>query len=202
MGYLSSLFVRNPGIDPATRISVHMDEKQATLRLSEYLSNTLQVLDKKGPPIILCIGTDRSTGDSLGPLTGWQLSSLFKHWNLSLYGTLDNPIHALNLAETVHDFSLEARTRPLLAIDACLGKTSPVGSIIAQNEPLLPGVGLKKNLPAVGDVSISGIVNIGGYMEMQVLQNTRLNLVFKMAQTIAHSVYWAIQRTYPNLRKY
>lgn len=39
-------------------------------------------------------------------------------------------------------------------------------------------------------------------MELQVLQNTRLNLVFKMAKIIAQGVYWSIQRTYPQLRKY
>ncbi|MFY9173935.1 MAG: spore protease YyaC [Peptococcia bacterium] len=202
MGYFSKLLLRNSNYDPSTKLSVHMDDRRAALRLSEYLSNSLLNMEKKGPPIILCIGTDRSTGDSLGPLTGMQLNTLLKHWNLSLYGSLEEPVHALNLTETIQSFSPEEKGRPLIAIDACLGKTSPVGSIIAQREPLLPGIGLKKNLPAVGDISISGIVNMGGFMELQVLQNTRLNLVFKMAKIIAQGVYWSIQRTYPQLRKY
>lgn len=199
MGYFSSMFVRNNNQEPGSKLCVHMDESQAISRLADYLSHSLQSLDKKGYPIIMCIGTDRSTGDSLGPITGWQLASLFTNLDLTLYGTLDNPVHAVNLVATLQKLTPQEKNRPLIAIDACLGKVSPVGSIIIQKEPLKPGIGIKKNLPAVGDISISGIVNIGGYMELQVLQNTRLNLVIKMAQTIAQSIYWAIKRTYPQL---
>ena len=59
--------------------------------------------------IFFCIGTDRSTGDALGPLTGSHLteSPLFP---FPVVGTLENPLHALNLQqqidETRHIFSL------------------------------------------------------------------------------------------------
>ena len=183
------------------KFCVHMEEDLAIYKISTYLSQTIQELSKKGPPIIICIGTDRSTGDSLGPLTGWHLTPLLKQWDVPIYGTLDNPVHAVNLADTLHILQKLPRDHPIIAVDACLGQTSPIGSIIAQKEPLQPGIGLKKTLPSVGDISITGIVNVGGYMEFQVLQNTRLNLVVKMSQTIANSIYFAIQRTYPHLRK-
>lgn len=194
------------GIKTVTRteqkkLCIHMDNSLAVFEISAYLSQALQDLDKKGAPIIMCIGTDRSTGDSLGPLTGWQLTTLLKHWDLPIYGTLDNPIHAVNLAETIQSLLPMQKDCPIIAVDACLGQVSPVGSIVTQKESLQPGIGLKKNLPAVGDISISGIVNVGGYMEFQVLQNTRLNLVVRMAQTIANSIFLAIQKNYPHLRK-
>ena len=48
--------------------------------------------------VFLCIGSDRITGDSLGPLIGHKLSK--EHLSrCSIYGTLDQPVHALNLAE-------------------------------------------------------------------------------------------------------
>lgn len=181
-------------------LTVHMDTPGAVFQLAGFLSKTLKEMDKKGPPIILCIGTDRSTGDSFGPLTGWHLTSLLRSWNLPIYGTLEHPVHAVNLAETIQGLP-NTETRPVIALDACLGQISPVGSIIVKKEPLQPGMGLKKKLPAVGDISISGIVNIGGYMEFQILQNTRLNLVFKMAQLVARSIFLTIQSTYPELRR-
>ncbi|MCL6574238.1 MAG: DUF1256 domain-containing protein, partial [Bacillus sp. (in: Bacteria)] len=46
-----------------------------------------------------------------------------------------------------------------------------------------------KDLPAVGDIHITGIVNVSGFMEFFVLQNTRLNLVMNMAKTIANGIY-------------
>ncbi|MGH2168427.1 DUF1256 domain-containing protein, partial [Enterococcus faecalis] len=48
--------------------------------------------------------------------------------------------------------------------------------------------GVKKDLPPVGDIHITGIVNISGFMEFTVLQNTRLNLVLKMAKLIAAGI--------------
>ena len=50
--------------------------------------------------VILCIGSDRITGDSLGPLVGHNLSS-YSLSHTHVYGTLSHPVHALNLDETV-----------------------------------------------------------------------------------------------------
>jgi len=42
--------------------------------------------------VILCIGTDRSTGDSLGPLVGHKLKPYINHYeHIHILGTLDNP---------------------------------------------------------------------------------------------------------------
>ena len=40
--------------------------------------------------IILCIGSDRSTGDSLGPLVGHELNKYHLN-NITVYGTLEDP---------------------------------------------------------------------------------------------------------------
>src|SRR5690625_2282795 len=52
--------------------------------------------------VAICIGTDRSTGDSLGPLTGTFLSR-FRPKNIHVYGTLHHPVHALNLEEHLRE---------------------------------------------------------------------------------------------------
>lgn len=47
--------------------------------------------------VFLCIGSDRITGDSLGPLIGHRLSK--EHLNrCSIYGTLANPVHEIGRA--------------------------------------------------------------------------------------------------------
>lgn len=51
---------------------------------------------RKNKVLVLCIGTDRSTGDSLGPLIGYQLRQRgLKH--IHVVGTLNKPVHAMNL---------------------------------------------------------------------------------------------------------
>jgi hypothetical protein len=53
---------------------------------------------------------------------------------------------------------------------------------------LQPGTGVHKTLPPVGEIFFSGVVNIGGYLEYLVLQNTRLCQVMKMADCIAQAI--------------
>lgn len=50
----------------------------------------------------------------------------------------------------------------------------------------MPGV--SKTLPPVGDIHVTGIVNVGGYMEYLVLQNTRLSVVIRMAEVISKAL--------------
>jgi putative sporulation protein YyaC len=133
--------------------------------------------------VILCIGTDRSTGDALGPLTGSRLQSLNVY--PYIFGTLDNPVHAANLPEAIHSLSVSFANPYIVAVDACLGRLESVGCVTVGRGPLRPGAAVNKDLPPVGDICITGIVNVGGFMEHLVLQSTRLNLVVKMADTIA-----------------
>ncbi|WP_158220070.1 spore protease YyaC [Tissierella sp. P1] len=131
---------------------------------------------------IACIGTDRSTGDSLGPLVGYKLGELE---GIRIVGNLDKPLHAQNLKEFVS--SLDENTL-VIAVDAALGKEERVGFINVKQGALRPGAGVGKDLPHLGDIAITGIVNIGGMMEFMVLQNTRLSVVMKMADVISEGL--------------
>jgi len=137
--------------------------------------------------VLLCIGTDRSTGDCFGPLVGSQLSLEGQDF-FTIYGTLEQPVHAANLQDYIEIIRQAYRNPLIIAIDACLGSTENVGYINICDGPLRPGAGVNKSLPPVGDIYITGIVNIGGFMEYLVLQNTRLNLVMKMSQVLVQGL--------------
>lgn len=134
--------------------------------------------------VIVCIGTDRSTGDALGPLVGSKLIAK-NPLSFQVYGTLEEPVHAGNLSEKLDVIQKKHPEALLIAVDACLGQFSNVGKINVVDGPLKPGAGVKKELPAVGTFHITGIVNVGGFMEYFVLQNTRLFVVMQMAEIIA-----------------
>ncbi|WP_026023124.1 spore protease YyaC [Paenisporosarcina sp. TG20] len=160
-------------------------------RLSSLL---LQLIPFEKPSLTFCcIGTDRSTGDALGPLVGTWLGehSTFPY---EVIGTLQKPLHALNLHQTVE--SLQERTiKPyVVAIDACLGRIEKIGHIVIENGPLLPGKAVKKVLPPIGDLSIKGIVNICGFQDYTVLQNTRLQLSYDMGKVLSRALLLAWQR--------
>jgi len=141
---------------------------------------------------IVCIGTDRSTGDSLGPLVGHKLKTV-SYSNVKVFGTLEDPVHAKNLYNTMNVIFDQCKSPYVIGIDACLGRADRVGYISIGKGPLSPGAGVNKKLPEVGNMHIKGIVNVGGFMEYLVLQNTRLNLVMKMADIISTGirfVFW------------
>ena len=144
--------------------------------------------------VIVCIGTDRSTGDSLGPLVGEKLKFLIRG-RVSLYGNLENPVHAKNLKETISIINSKYKNPYIIAIDACLGSIQNIGKIIVDSKPLYPGSAVNKDLPAIGDLSINGVVNISGAMEFMVLQNTRLYTVMNLANYISKGIYHSIIKT-------
>ncbi|PRR80344.1 hypothetical protein CLLI_03710 [Clostridium liquoris] len=159
--------------------------------LCEYI---LPVIKSKREIIFLCIGSDRSTGDSLGPLVGHKLQFLSRE-NLYIYGNLKSPVHAKNICEIISKIEKEFKDPYIIAIDACLGNVQNIGKICIEEKPLSPGSAMNKNLPPVGNLSITGIVNISGALEFMVLQNTRLNTVMELADTISNGIYHSILKT-------
>jgi putative sporulation protein YyaC len=139
--------------------------------------------------VYLCVGTDRATGDCLGPLVGTRLQSLTPAVNL--FGTLEKPSHAVNLPSVLEEITDSYQNPLVIAVDASLGNTDRIGYINIKPGGLKPGTALNKVLPMVGDFHISAVVNVGGYLEQMVLQNTRLYVVYKMADLIARSLYLA-----------
>lgn len=135
------------------------------------------------PVILLCIGSDRSTGDSLGPLIGYKLLK-FSFENVYVYGSLNHPIHAVNLCSYI-DYIEQIYKEPfIIAMDASLGKEEHIGFITLGIGPLKPGLGVKKELPKVGNLHITGIVNSSSNVCDSTLQTTRLHTIMTMADAI------------------
>lgn len=150
--------------------------------------STLKEITYMKKVLFICIGTDRATGDCLGPLVGTNLKRL----GYSVLGTMDEPLHAKNLIQELQKVSTIYNPDLVLAIDASLGRLEDIGTINLANSPLRPGAGVHKDLPPVGNISIIGIVNMGGFLELQILQCTRLNTVMKLASDITHLIWQAI----------
>lgn len=147
-------------------------------------------------PVFVCIGSDRVTGDSLGPLVGSKLlcSSGFSH---PVYGTLDFPIHALNLKDAMHMIKSFHPCSPIIAIDASLGTKRHQHYITVSSGSLCPGSGVDKKLMAVGDISITGIINTSGEFAQLILQTTRLSTVMSLADCICEGILLACCKTVP-----
>ena len=141
--------------------------------------------------VFICIGTDRITGDSLGPYVGYCLSRC-PLIHEKIYGTLDAPIHALNLQTSMEEITRQHPHGLYVAIDASLGTKKHLGFVTVSNGALHPGAGVQKDLPPVGHIAITGIVNASGWMEHLSLQTTRLSTVVEMADMISRGIFHAL----------
>ncbi|MBR1443791.1 MAG: spore protease YyaC [Firmicutes bacterium] len=144
--------------------------------------------------IFLCIGTDRSTGDSLGPLVGYKLSRMILNEKVYVFGTIDEPVHAKNITSYIKMIENEFISPFIIAIDAALGNGENINCISVSAGSLSPGAAVRKKLPQVGNAHITGIVNTGGLMEFAILQNTRLSTVIRMSDIIVGGIILSLRR--------
>ncbi|MDO4324988.1 MAG: spore protease YyaC [bacterium] len=138
--------------------------------------------------VFLCIGTDRSTGDSLGPLIGYKLMEE-KLSNLKIIGTLEKPVHAMNLEEYQKILRTMYQNHVVVAVDASVGSMDHVGFVTLGRGPLKPGLGVCKELKAVGDLFITGIVGSCSSYDPLMLQSIRLSVVMRLADCISESIF-------------
>ena len=177
--------------DPAKNGSSKQFYRQLLMHLRELDAYNRDI-------VIVCIGSDRATGDCLGPLVGDKLNKCSGPFYI--YGTLEQPVHAKNLNSTLAHINNTYRDPLIIAIDASLGSSRHVGYVTIIKGALRPGVGVDKDLPIVGDISITGIVNVSGMLNQLLIQNTRLSLVMRLADFISCGLKKATSLSFPRVR--
>ena len=142
--------------------------------------------------IFLCIGTDRVIGDSFGPLVGYKLKHLFRdEENIKVIGSLDNIICMHNITKIVRNINSTYPEAFLIAIDAALSNNNNIGKIVVSKGSIKVASGFTTKNIYVGDLSIKGIVSRNlnnSKCNFRLLQNTPLNLVMNMADSVAQGI--------------
>lgn len=189
MGFFSSQ--KEPEVQQKVLCWVHDNERtyqQEMDAMSSFLTDLIQRATRENKEIVfLCVGSDRSIGDALGPLVGTMLKE--NGIAYQVYGTLEEPVHAFNLEHTWKTIQRQFRQPFIISIDAGLGEREKVGAVLLKEGPLLPGRALQKVLPAVGDYHLTGIVNyLDPLPAAQFLNDTRLYTVMKLARTIVQAI--------------
>lgn len=172
----------DPGPEAATQLTIGSTEQDAVDRIARRIRTYLADLPPDTPVTVVGIGSDRITGDALGPLVGDFLRSSKRY---RVLGTVDDPVTALNLPE---------RTAGLdgfvIAVDAALG--TPVGDVTVRRGSLDPGQALGNSLPPIGDVSVSGLVAAPGVDAFEQLRSAGLGDVRSLAGVIAAGLAAAV----------
>jgi putative sporulation protein YyaC len=107
---------------------------------------------------------------------------------IKVYGTLQSPVHALNLNSVMQAIE-ESFTSPyIIAVDACLG--THIGCVALSEGGLVPGAGVNKMLTpsSIGQLSITGIVGSCHGNTLNTLSTVRLNSVVELAEIISEAI--------------
>lgn len=145
----------------------------------------MRLIDENRPPVLICIGSDLAIGDSLGPIVGSMLKFKTQGLNVFLYGTLAAPVTAKEIPY-MRTFLKETHPNSqVLAIDAAVGEEGDIGLIKLNDTPLMPGAGANKRLGSLGDISLMGVIAEKSLTNYGLLNTTRLNLVYSMAEIVS-----------------
>ncbi len=138
-------------------------------------------------PVFICIGSDRHLLDCFGPLTGTMLQESIP--SLNVYGTLDRPLNARNLIKEMLIIKKRHAGQKFIAIDAAVGEESEIGRIQFKAGSILPGRAVARSLPAVGDFSLTAIVEKRGQAQTSGQESPKgFAHVYHMARLVQKAV--------------
>jgi len=98
---------------------------------------------------MICIGTTRVVGDSVGPRVGSLLKAAGLPDRIKIIGCMNEPVHKGNLASMLMNLRNDAL---LVCVDAAVSNNFPAINI--RTGPMQPGVAVSNELPKLGDVSV------------------------------------------------
>lgn len=135
--------------------------------------------------VLVGIGTDKCIGDSFGPFCGSLISEMNLE-NIIVYGTLEEPIHALNVRERSKQIMNKHKDDFVIALDACIVDPDKDLKIFYRKKSIEPGKGGGKKLPPVGNSSVVfGIYDEYGSF---LYSKHRLGDVYKAAKGFAYLI--------------
>lgn len=129
--------------------------------------------------VFICIGSNKVTGDCLGPLVGSYLKSMYK---ATVYGDMKNPINYQNAEKIMKKVENNNGESLKVVIDSALGKN--IGDIIIDDGKVEIGKGLNKNKNIYGDISIKVVVGKNYHnniKNIQELKNKNIEEIDKIA---------------------
>lgn len=148
--------------------------------------------------VFLCIGTDRITGDSFGPIVGYHLKKLFKDTkNVAIFGDLENIVCSINIDSTINKICKDYSNPFIISIDSALSKNADnVGKLFVDKGGIVIGSSISREKFIIGDMHIKGVIAkdlFNSKKNFYLIQNTRLNMIIKMADIVSNGIYQSIK---------
>jgi len=171
---------------------VHYEDKDCVKKVTEHIQSLVfNDCQDDNIRVILCIGSMKYIGDSIGPKVGSYLerNKAYCKNTFYVYGTEKKPVTALNYEKVVKKIS---KKKPfIITVDSSLGTSESNECIVVMDEPLKPGIGVGKTTKEVGHVTICAVVGIRSLFDeinYDVISKTDENKINRMVNIIGLSL--------------
>lgn len=165
-------------------LNVYYYEWNAALKIARVITKLLQ---GKGEIIIVCVGSNKISGDSLGAFVGTFLK---KSGVPNVYGTLNKTVTPKNLIPTILEINKKHNNPFIIGVSSDLSIYEDDLECIILKDAALETELLGKL--KFGNMSIKGILNTTDYECIPKMQKVDLNLVYKIAKVISKGIKLAI----------
>lgn len=136
--------------------------------------------------VILCIGTTKIVGDSIGPKVGDKLKKLGV--DAYVYGNTARQVTALNVDDYAKMIRQRHKDDTVVVIDSALGKVSDVGTIKVTRNGIKPGGAFDKDKQRIGDIGILAVVGDAEGDRMKELKTREESFISTLADKVVDFV--------------
>lgn len=137
--------------------------------------------------VVICIGSDKISGDALGPLVGGLLRNKYSI-PCPVYGTETKPVNGVNLPEYRKMIENYHNSSTIIAIDAAVGLKSELGKIKIRKGGIKAGGAINSPHELFGSIGILGVVAEKCENVLGALLETPFEFIETLAEKIAHFV--------------
>lgn len=148
-------------------------------------------------PVIVCIGTNKISGDALGPLVGDFLVEIYDI-DAYVYGKSGGNVNGVNFSAYYAHIQSHHADSIIVAIDSCLGAKADVGKIKVTSAGVRAGGALGKNNQRIGDIGILAVVGEYGQDNFNTLKSIDKIFVQDLAFSVAVKVHSLLQNIKEN----
>ena len=180
-----------------------LKENKEYKRFVWEFSNILKQNKQNKNLIILCIGTNKVIGDSIGPIVGTNLKNdlkinmkfkdefYIKNKKIKIIGDMCNNISYNNIKENIEKIDTIGEKNFIIVIDSALSSENNIGKIFIHNRGLKYAESLKRSNEIIGDMSIKAVVGKNTqnrFKNFKILKNISSQRVITMSNIVSKGI--------------
>lgn len=147
--------------------------------------------------VILCIGTNKLIGDSIGPVVGQKLKEEKMKETVYIYGDMNETINFKNAKEKIENIFKTYQKPFIITIDSALGTKTMVSKIVVNKGIVRLGKSLGRSICYPSHIIIKGVV--GEYKNtfednIKILNEVNQELIWYLSDIMAKGIKQEINK--------